>query len=68
MQIFLDFLLYLLLIVACTIFALYKYTKECNIEREEKFEKEVLQLIEDVEKKQRTENFIENWLNISKEI
>lgn len=68
MQIFLDFLLYLFLILACIIYALYKYTKECNIEREEKYEKEVLQLIEDVEKRQRTESFIENWLSISKEI
>ncbi|WP_019139306.1 hypothetical protein [Peptoniphilus timonensis] len=68
MEIFLDFLLYLLIIGACTIYALYKYTKEVNIEKSERFEKEVLMLIEDVEKKQKTEQFIENWLNISKEI
>lgn len=68
MQIFLDFLLYFLVIVGCTIYALYRYTKESNIEREDKFEKEVLQLIADVERKQRTESFIENWLSISREI
>lgn len=63
-----DILVYLLLIVLAIVYSLYKYTKESNIERKEEFEREVLQLICDVEKKRNAENFIENWLNLSKEM